>query len=250
MTRPASAGLRARQIRAAGFTLIELLVVIAIIAILAGLLLPALARAKEKSRQVACLSNLRQIGLASMVYRNDFSDRFPPRLVRGTDGNWYSTQYAWVGRAGASGAYLALDATTRHLNPYLGNYAPTGQVEVARCPSENKLAGSYHAMGTSYPNNVHGDPAVMSLGVDAAGNACRGTDILSPVRMITIGEAGCYFPPWNGTAAPNEEYRHTKPGEHRWNIAFADGHAEFLRIQLQLGFGVMEGPAYTFRRDR
>lgn len=69
-----------------GFTLIELLVVIAIIAILAAMLLPALGAAKEKGRRIKCMNNLRQVGLAMVMYANDNNDRLPNSGTAG--GGW------------------------------------------------------------------------------------------------------------------------------------------------------------------
>ena len=78
--------LRHRNRRA--FTLIELLVVIAIIAILAAMLLPALASAKEKAKRIACVSNLRQVGLSIHMYGNEFQQKLPSG--RDNNGEWHS----------------------------------------------------------------------------------------------------------------------------------------------------------------
>lgn len=117
----------------AGFTLIELLVVIAIIAILAGLLLPAISRAKESGKAAACMNNLRQIGIAIQLYVQDNNDRMPHILDVPVEQTATSI----------SNRIYGPDVV---LSNYLGNKL------VLKCPSDNKQI--FERTGSSYGWNV------------------------------------------------------------------------------------------------
>lgn len=122
------------------FTLIELLVVISIIGVLAGLLLPTLGRAKEAGRSTACLSNLRQIGLALQLYVDDHNNRLPYIRDRLVETNSAATN-------------VPLDSIDIVLSNYLGN------VRVLRCPSDRQRLFETTGSSYSWNNLLNGQPA-------------------------------------------------------------------------------------------
>lgn len=125
-----------------GFTLIELLVVIAIIAILAAMLLPALARAKEGAKATACLGNTKQLQICVSMYSGDFADWFPINDVAGTS----STNTSWVtNNVQLYGSTYSNDISGATLFPY------NTSLNVYVCPSE--MGHVTGLRGTQVPHN-------------------------------------------------------------------------------------------------
>ena len=219
---------RAHSAPAAAFTLIELLVVIAIIAILASLLLPAQATAKEKGRQTRCRGSLRQIGLGLILYVDDH-ERYPYWLTH-LDGSSIGTNgYHW----------------DKPLEPYTGSRWTNA---LYTCPSYKpdtfvpSAAGLHFSMPASYAYNGWGSllgetNATLGLGLEylppSRVSMRRESDIRHPADLIAIGDTGQSIPQglyivmkW----LPSSYLSRIRPiHAARMNSVFCDGHLEFNR---------------------
>ena len=175
MPPPPGAARPARQ----AFTLIELLVVIAIIAILASLLLPALAAAKRKAHQTGCLSNLKQVGLAFMMWSDDNGGWCPP--------GERSAYGLWVGqRPGYQESQGYKYDLAYYLSTYLGYPAPDTTLRAAKvffCPGFERYGSAVTNIAdrTVYCRTM---PSVNKLSFDPFGYPPSGTDPPEPPHKV------------------------------------------------------------------
>ena len=207
-----------------GFTLIELLVVIAIIAILASMLLPALAKAKEAGKRIACVNDERQLGLSTRMYVDDNQDQFPVRPSNGSQPRW-----------------------PEQLKDYYKD------IKLLACPSDLQPGGN--------PNTTNADAAPRSYLINGwndyfeeqnipfgsiGGKSMPESAITKPSDTIIFGEkitgSGHYFMDFLESGGNDftevEQSRHMGSGKNAGgsSFTFADGSSRYLK------FGAMFTP--------
>ena len=220
-----------------GFTLIELLVVIAIIAILAAILFPVFSRAREKARQTSCLSNLKQLGLAVLMYNQDYDETYAPFAYATATGIETAFQMVTPYMKNSQILLCPDDKVGRTIGP--GTLIPSPPAP--KCSYAVNLADPLVGMlDPSPPSYVLGDPQGMMTGV-FPGPPVVGEGELgypSQTTLLWDGETNPAFPPAPPVLLP------THCHNEMLNCAFCDGHAKASKNCRSLGIAPYTGNDY------
>jgi len=244
--------------RRTGFTLIELLVVIAIIAILAAILFPVFARARAKAQQTVCLSNVKQLGLALVMYNTDWDQRQPPLVVR------YAAPASYVAPIGTGSTPLPLFLGECWVDGTGGNtwqdlvYPYIRNMQIYYCPVDpnggktiQSFGGNPHSPGNTplmvssygYSATWNWEAGPGGTGSQAGGTAQWGSGSVNvsmvprPAEIITwcpgpmtLFDCCSIHIVWDGYTYTNSIQAQGQDVIHQGgnNYAFADGHAQWI----------------------
>lgn len=239
-----------------GFTLIELLVVIAIIAILAAILFPVFARARENARRASCMNNMKQIGLGMMQYTQDYDEKYAPFLRRPetvqTDSSMPGARFD-----------VRWSAVGRHISWMDIIYPYVKSTQVFVCPS-HKLAESVPSYGYSDGLSGYG-VNLYNNGVGAFGVPVSMASVARPAEIIMNMEYADVYSisanpidygnfarsaGWMATSTP-PKYQLITPHFEGGNVAYADGHVKWVKrsrfMQIPSSSGQCDPNAPTTR---
>jgi prepilin-type processing-associated H-X9-DG protein/prepilin-type N-terminal cleavage/methylation domain-containing protein len=222
-----------------GFTLVELLVVIGIIALLVGILLPALGRAREQANATACAANLRQVVTAATMYANDNKGKIVPGAVLVSTAPLTYTLW-WGEIVWGTGPF---SHGRGFLSPYFDGGGSAEERKITLCPSFNDTSSLWNLIATD-PRNA--SLAYNHYGANQSlnGYGARGGK-LSRVRRPTeiawfadtaqmVSMEGCRAPePWlNGPTSTNPPTLHARHRGRVANVAWVDGHVSAEKVRF------------------